>query len=248
MKFRTSVIWRGVSQLDGVTPIMVLLVPDSGNSKTGPMWQTYIIRADVTPLAAIKTHDTRATCGTCPLQQAGCYAERMQGLISIGRFMDSTGYDDVQLATAGESLARSGAGLRLGAYGDPAAVPVQVWSTLASYAQAGHTGYTHHWRTCAPELQRFVMASCDTAEDADDAQALGWRTFRVRQVTPAGSIEQTRANELVCPASHERDLTSCDKCGLCDGTSRGMRRNVAIIDHSTRALAIRRRTSLVVQQ
>lgn len=240
---KTSIIWQGVSALDGVTPIQVLLVPDSGNAKTGPMWQAYIVRADMTPLAAIKARDTRATCGSCPLQQGGCYAERMQGLISLGRTMEGRGYPVMALEDAASELARSGSALRIGAYGDPAAVPVSVWATLAASA-TGWTGYTHQWRACAPELQRFVMASCDSADDADDAQALGWRTFRVRQVS--ADVEPTRANEVVCPASHERDVTTCENCRLCDGHGRGKeRRNVAIIDHSTRALAIRRRLEVV---
>lgn len=250
VKYRTSVVWTGISALDGRTPIQVILVPDSGNAKTGPMWQAYIIRADITPLAAIKAHDTGATCGTCPLQQGGCYAERMQGLISLGRTMDARGYPVVSLEDACTALAASKSALRIGAYGDPAAVPVAVWAALANAAPRGWTGYTHQWRACDPELRRYVMASCDTAEDADDAQALGWRTFRIRQVSPAtGAIEPTRSNEVVCPASHERDVTTCDACRLCDGHGRGTgRRNVAIIDHSTRALAIRRRASLTIQQ
>lgn len=240
---KTSIVWQGVSLIDRKTPIHVLLVPDSGNAKTGPVWQAYIVRADITPLAAIKARDTSATCGTCPLQQAGCYAERMQGLISLGRTMEARGYPTVTLADACAALASSGSALRIGAYGDPAAVPVEVWAALAVAATKGWTGYTHQWRACDPELRQYVMASCDTADDADDAQALGWRTFRVRQVAPTGGIEGQRANEVICPASHERDVTTCENCRLCEGLGRGpSRRNVAIIDHSIRALAIRRRT------
>ncbi len=107
MKFRTSIVWAGPSQLDGHTPLMLLLVPDSGNEKTGPMWQTYIVRSDAPPLAAIKARDTSATCGACPLQQRGCYAERMQGLISISRYMDAKGYQATSLDEAGKALAAS---------------------------------------------------------------------------------------------------------------------------------------------
>lgn len=242
---KTSIIWRGVSQLDGTTPLMVLLVPDSGNVKTGPMWQTYIIRSDVKPLDAIKARETQATCGTCPLQQAGCCAERSKGLISIGNFMTGKGYPEITLALAAAEIDASNAALRIGAYGDPAAVPTHVWAVLAHASKGKYTGYTHQWRACAPELRAFVMASCDTAEDADDAQALGWRTFRIRQVSAndTGAVEPARANEIVCPASQERDLTTCNACRMCDGLGKSAtRRNVAIIDHSTRALAIRRRT------
>ena len=113
---KTSIVWQGTSLLDGKTPIQVLLVPDSGNSKTGPMWQTYILRADVTPLQALKARDTSATCGTCPLQQNGCYAERMQGLISISRYMSGPGYPVMRLEDAAEQTGERGrAGDRHGA-------------------------------------------------------------------------------------------------------------------------------------
>lgn len=246
--FKTSIIWQGISQLDGVTPIQVLLVPDSGNAKTGAMWQTYIIRSDLRPLDAIKTRATRGTCGTCPLQQSGCYAERSKGLIAIGAKMTGWGYESMSLADAAHALRAASATLRIGAYGDPAAVPTKVWAQLVSAVDGRYTGYTHQWRTADQDLRYYVMASCDNAEDADDAQAMEWRTFRVRQVHPLTlDVETTRQNEVVCPASQERDLTTCSACRLCDGLgSRASRRNVAIIDHSTRALAMRRR--LVVQQ
>jgi hypothetical protein len=235
----THIIWRGASQLTG-EPILVLLVHASGNGKTGPMSQTYILRADMTPLDAVQTSATSAICGDCPWQQNGCYAERSKGLISISAralATRGTAYTDISLAQAAESL--RGRMLRLGAYGDPAAVPVAVWAQLCA-AASGWTGYTHQWRKCDAALREYCMASCETADGANDAQARGWRTFRVRAVSSSGAIEQLAASEIVCPASAERDLITCSACGLCAGASkRG--RNVAIINHSTSALAIRRK-------
>ena len=67
--------------------------------------------------------------------------------------------------------------VRLGTYGDPAAVPASIWSDLVAYSD-GHTGYTHQWRT-SPGLRGLCMASVDSEEEAIEAWALGWRTFRV---------------------------------------------------------------------
>lgn len=254
MKPETRIVWRGASQLTG-EPILVLLVHASGNGKTGAMSQAYILRADMTPHDAMKMGATSAICGDCPWQQNGCYAERSKGLIAIGsrasqdRPNVGAPYVDVSLDVAAESL--SGRMLRLGAYGDPAAVPTKVWAQLCARA-TGWTGYTHQWRKCDPELRHYCMASCETPNDTSKAQASGWRTFRVRAVstlrvvTPngavilTGDIEPLMEKEIVCPASAERDLVTCSECGLCAGTSkRG--RNVAIINHSLQALAVRRR-------
>jgi len=106
--------------------------------------------------------------------------------------------------------------LRAGAYGDPAFVPLTVWRALYgdgldwSTGTQG-TGYTHQWRTCDPEYQRYLMASVQSLAEAVEAWALGWRTYRV-------DLEDTgpQDGEITCP---EQTLgISCDDCRLCGGT------------------------------
>ena len=46
--------------------------------------------------------------------------------------------------------------IRLGSYGDPAAVPIEIWDNLCSVA-ANYTGYTHQWATCDPNLKNYCM-------------------------------------------------------------------------------------------
>ena len=48
------ILWRGPSLLDG-SPIVVIAIKKSGNRKTGRMLQTYILRADQTPVEAIRS-------------------------------------------------------------------------------------------------------------------------------------------------------------------------------------------------
>ena len=113
----------------------------------------------------------------------------------------------------------------LGAYGDPAAVPLDVWRWVTKHA-ASWTGYTHQWRTCHPSYRFFCMASVETLNDRQLAQSMGWRTFRIR------SPEQERApGELVCPASveagHRADCVTCKACAGVDGRSL----DVVIIAH-----------------
>ena len=67
MKANGAVLWRGASLIDGA-PIVVIatgLAQGSSNSKTGAMVQTYILRADVSPVDAVRTGQDSAICGTC---------------------------------------------------------------------------------------------------------------------------------------------------------------------------------------
>lgn len=183
----------------------------SRNAKTGPVVQVSVIRARGNPSRDILTRRDRAVCGDCPLRGASrrervCYA--VFAAWTIGLHIAS--YTRVSLASA-TSLVR-GKHLRLGAYGDPAAVDFAVWRSLTSVA-ASWTGYTHQWRTCDPMFRKLLMASVESVAAARAAQALGWRTFRIRE--PAGRIAR---NEILCPA--EANAATCLKCGLCSGTSR----------------------------
>ena len=117
--------------------------------------------------------------------------------------------------------------VRLGAYGDPAAVPTKVWRNVTS-ASAGFTGYTHQWKAQRfAYLARYCMASADTAAEQLLAVAQGWRTFRVKT-----SGADLLPLESACPASAEagRKLT-CSQCRACSGSSRGLKGSIAIDAH-----------------
>lgn len=102
------------------------------------------------------------------------------------------------------------AALRIGSYGDPAAVPTRVWMDLTSQVKV-ITGYTHQWKRCDQALKTPMMASADTQEEAREAQSLGWRTFRI--LTPDQTPVST---ETLCRTI--RTGTACQVCGLCAGT------------------------------
>ena len=85
---------------------------------------------------------------------------------------------------------------------------------LVAHAR-GWTGYTHQWREpyCDQRLRGLIMASADSVADRDAAQALGWRTFRVKS-----SNAPVLAGEIVCPASEEQGKRlTCEQCGACNG-------------------------------
>ncbi len=104
-------------------------------------------------------------------------------------------------------------GLRVGSYGDPAAVPVSVWRSLLE-AAPWHTGYTHAWRGFA-EFRGLLMASVDSGSEAGEAVAGGWEYFRV---APRGDRQRMRG-EARCPAAVESgQRVTCATCPIqCNG-------------------------------
>lgn len=236
------IIYEGASLLDGA-PIVVIAIgfgTASSNRKTGDMIQTYIIRQDMSPIAASQTGKDFSVCGNCihrgsvavnsdgESKNVGrtCYVNLGQGATSVYNTYLRNGYpvwdDNAEPRIAENRM------VRLGTYGDPAAVPVEVWRSLLQGA-AGHTGYTHQWRDPrVARLREFCMASADTPDEALAAQAKGWRTFRVG--LPSHPTKQN--NEALCPASAEagKKLT-CAQCRACDGTASSRRGSVYIPAH-----------------
>ena len=230
------VLFEGSSLIDG-SPIVVVatgLERGSSNSKTGAMVQTYILRRDMSPIEAIKSGADTAICGDCPHRGNGngsgrtCYVNVGQGPLAVWKAWKRGSYP---IADAGQ-LYDIGARrvVRLGTYGDPAAVPAYVWERLTRDCVA-HTGYTHQWRK-APELRGLCMASADSEADALEARAAGWRTFRVALPCDVARMER----ESVCPASAEagRKLT-CEQCRACSGAD-GRRGSIVIQAHGGRAV------------
>ena len=248
------ILYEGPSLLDGA-PIVVIatgLWRPSENPKTGPMVQTWILRQDVNPFGAIHAGQDVSVCGDCPLR--GILA-RMRGRCTVNR--GRACYVNVHQAPLAvwRQYRRGhhvrfdrrqhlplfrGRMLRIGSYGDPCAAPYSVWAPLARVA-AGHTGYTHQWQDSRFDgFRRILMASVESLEQASDARARGWRTFR-----SAVSGEQPARGEFSCPASAENGhRLTCDRCGACNGANgRPGRASVVIWAHGgTPVLASYRRT------
>lgn len=220
----SAVIFRGPSRIDGA-PLVVVCVVTSTNSKTANMVQTYIIRADVDPQTAVIRGLDVSICGACVHRgrwdaTAGrmvgrtCYVTLWQGPRVVWEKLNGPKpYRDV--AGDVDAIRALGFGrlVRLGTYGDPAAVPVEVWDALLADAIA-HTGYTHQWKNerIAGHLKGRLMASCDTPADRERARAAGWDTFTV---APVGEAVDG-AN--LCPASREAGKrTTCADCLKCSG-------------------------------
>lgn|SRR5262245_46141435 len=221
------VVYEGPSTLDGAPIVAIALTGDSTNRKTGPMMQTYILRADQDPQTAVKRGDDASICGDCPHRGDTCYVILWQGPRMVYQTYVAGKYPRLTDAAAIADLGTDRA-VRLGAYGDPAAVPDHVWQALLSRARTW-TGYSHQWRTM-PHLRDRVMASVDSPAEAADATAQGWRYFRVRSAD-----QPILPGEISCPASEEAGRrVQCVDCGLCKGTARAAR-NITIIVHGATA-------------
>lgn len=233
------VIYRGPSMLDR-SPVVAVALTHSRNRKTGDMVQTYILVDGVDPITAARTGQDVAVCGDCkhrPFNGGACYVTLMHGPANVYRALQRDNYPVASLVS-GVTVRSLGAGrmVRLGTYGDPAAVPLEVWHHLVSQAD-GHTGYTHQWaNTKLPKASRqrlsaLVMASADTAAEAAQARAAGQRFFRIRTAD-----EPLLENEIVCPASAEAGKRkTCATCKACSGSSRSGQASVAIIVHGAKA-------------
>jgi len=227
------VFYRGPSVLDGA-PIVGIATLSSSNIKTGPkgkgnMVQTWILRADMSPIDASKAGDDAAICGACPHRHSlggACYVNIGQAPLGIYRAFRRGAYPDHSDIDIGEALA--GRGVRLGAYGDPAAIPLAAWRQLLRGAKMW-TGYTHQARhpNFDRGLLRYCMASADTPKQAQKLRDTGARTFRVKS---AGA--PLMAGEILCLS--ESKGAKCIDCGLCDGASRDAS-SIAIDVHGSRS-------------
>jgi hypothetical protein len=223
------IIYRGASLLDG-KPIVAVAVTNSSNIKTGNMVQTYILVDNgLSPLINSQSLADVSICGDCSHRRGtggACYVNLGQGPRAVADGINRGIYPDNIAAAATLSAGRM---VRLGTYGDPAAVPAIIWQTLLLNAK-GSTGYSHQWKTGrADHVMDFCMASADNEADRILALSKGFRTFRVRS-----SEEALMPGEFACPASEEagKRLT-CDTCGACNGGKDNKKASPAIIVHGT---------------
>jgi hypothetical protein len=247
------VFYRGPSLLTGDPIVGVMTGLDAGslNAKTGPIAQAWILRSDVAPMDAKRANLDDAICGDCKLRgrdgrDSGCYVVVWQAPFNVYKSFLAGDYPVVTWPELQAVV--EGRVVRLGAYGDPAAIPFDVWQAMLRTA-ASWIGYTHAWKTCDPRFKTIVMASVDSEREFFEAGLRGWRTFRIRGGVDEPLIVLTDTGEpleFVCPASDEAGhRVTCADCRLCRGTS-SPARSVAIQPHGKpSSLRVFRRDSLV---
>ncbi len=230
-------LWRGPSRITGedIGVVAVGVVSPSSNRKTGPMIQVYILPVDRSPLDAYQDDRARAVCGGCPLAEA-CYVRLDRGPSIVWNQWTDGAYP------AGSARDLTGRSIRFGAWGDPCAAPLPVWSGLRRVS-SNTSGYTHlaherrNWR-----YRRYMMASCETIEDARALWARGWRTYRVM-----APDESAGPGEVGCPGAEENGRrTICYSCKLCRGA--GSARSVGARIHGGPQGTLETRYSKVLER
>lgn len=208
--------------------IVAVVTEKSVNRKIGDMAQLSVMVDSVSPVLALRGQDSKI-CGDCPLRPSkvgGCY-------VTVARFAQA-----VWRSVKGQAVVNTWATtkpIRLGAYGDPAMLPVPLLAKLTKGRK--HTGYTHQWRKVAPTYARYLMASIDklsgdVGAQITQAKAKGYRYFRV-----SDNGRDLRKGEILCP--NFTHGVNCADCLLCDGSrgSKDRRKNIVIPVHGS---AVRR--------
>ena len=222
------IIYDGLSEINSEPIVAILTDNASKNRKTGPMGQFWIMPQAVSPVVSVKTGYDAAVCGSCVLRRSDggpCYVNAGHGPEAIWKAWLNGSYIDNTVLTPTRALRRLK--VRLGAWGDPAALPFWVVEDLLNIVQldSGHTGYTHQWRTCDERFKYLVMASCESEADYYEAKAQGWRTFRI-----VSDYSELLPTERICAFdSHE---VQCIDCMACHG---GYGADIAIKVHGTMA-------------
>ena len=217
------ILYEGSSMLDG-KPIVVVALKNSDNRKTGDMIQTIIMRSDIDPITASRLGEDFSVCGDCihrgianPKKEKGgaekrsCYVMLLM-VLSVYKAYKRGLYAKLNADEISEWFRDEL--VRLGAYGDPMAVPSWLWDDVLKYAK-NHTGYGHQFGMKGADVRPdLCMISVDSEVQAKHQWTLGNRTFRVGH-----SInDMVQGKEILCPASEEAGKrTTCDKCKLCSG-------------------------------
>jgi len=239
--FSGLILYRGPSKIDAKEIVVIAtgFKNHSDNIKTGDMIQIWILNANANPIKAYEAGEDHSVCGDCKHGRMGtCYVNLGQGPYAVYSAFVRGNYTPATDELIAEKFA--GKNVRFGAYGDPSAVPIEVWDKILK-VKAKHTAYTHQWnKPWAQEYKKFCMASVDTPKEHEKAHQLGWRTFRVRL-----DNEPVLTREFICPASHEQGKRLlCNQCFACSGGN--SLASVAIIVHGTsykpkRFIAVRKR-------
>ena len=227
-KTKGYVLYEGPSAINGEN-IAAILTLESTNKKTGNMAQLWILAKDIPPHIAQKTGNDDAVCGDCPIKKE-CYVLTFQGPLSVWNAYKRGSYENINLNFAKYvSILKKRFFMeliiRFGAYGDPAALPEWLITSIADNCK-DFTGYTHQWnKRKFNYLKNYFMASVETKKLAEKALKKGFRYFRIK---PPGAINFE--NEITCPSDNG---IQCIDCKLCNGAKQA--KNITIEAHGARA-------------
>ena len=216
VRIRGAVLYEGPSRITG-NPIAAVMTYTTQNVKIGNMPQVWILSSEVHPGEARRSGRDRDVCGGCAFAGGqGCYVEWRE-IGSVWRSYQAGNYSDWQHA-AWWFRRNAPRVVRLGAYGDPVAVPREVWDRVCTLQpDLELLGYTGMWKSPLSEgYQDCCMASVKTPRERERAKAAGWRTYRVALPGRADPLPGERR----CPATVNDEII-CLGCRSCTGGTTG---------------------------
>jgi len=187
------------------------------------------ILSNVKKKALLKRIDTKREKGLNSINvDRECYVTTWHAPLSIYKAWKKGNYPTLTPKQVQKRLAYKK--VRLGSYGDPVHVPLEVWDTMLKFT-LGTTGYTHQWRNKKyNDYKKYLMASVETVKEKLQANSVGYRTFRVRQ-----KDDTTSSNEVGClsdkNARGSKKLIPCVDCMMCSGLTSKVKQNISIIQH-----------------
>jgi len=220
--------WQGPSTIDGEDIMAVVSCEKrpSKNVKTGDMVQVAFFRTDQRPLDAAMSGADESVCGQCQMRPTlwtkevsdePCYVLLIRKAAQFKAGLRA----EEDLVAACDAVGKKPT--RFGEYGNMSSVPREVAEKLLQSANKW-TLYEHEWGKESNQwLKRYAMASVGSPSEALEAQALGWRTFRVKSPS-----EEPEKGEVLCP--YESRKVQCKDCMLCMGQSRPAK-NVCVSAH-----------------
>lgn len=209
---------RGPSALTG-QPITAAVTERSENRKTGDIPTVWILPASL-PVTAARSGEDEAVCGSCPLRPknaGGCYVALLRGPTSAHRSVANAPH--LSIGDMWRRV-RHAPAIRFCGWGDPAALPVDVWEKIHALRPVSGPpilGYTHMWRA-RPDLKGVCMASVHSPSEATDALREGWRPFLVAPPDMKPPKVVAGRYSFECPGTgNAPSFRTCAQCRACDG-------------------------------
>lgn len=196
------------------------------------------------------------SCGPCPWKNNGCYAQQGPLGWMVKRMDTHVASESMEALAIARAEAdaidglRTGLPLRLHVAGDCASdEAAQIVSGAAErYSRRNRAPawtYTHAWRAVKRSSwgQTSVMASCETADQADAAMESGYAAAMVVEEYPNGKRSwklPTGATAIPCPQTTGA-AASCADCRLCwnDNALRARRAVITFAAHGSQNRKVR---------
>lgn len=205
MRNTGAIFYRGPSLLTGdpIVGILTGLEGGSLNPKTGPMVQAWILRPELAPMDAKRQNLDDAICGDCSLRgrdgfNSTCYVTPWLGphnvwkQFSLGRYLEAT-WPELQALLEARYV-------RCGAYGDPAALPFELWRTRCwSLRRAGSRTPTPGVRVTHASARSRWRASTRSSSASRRRVADGARFGSAARAIPSSPARSASARRAMKP-------------------------------------------------